>query len=120
MSTPVYPLSPLQVLHRVRAGSAEVNVLPPAPEGRTLRRIWTVIDLEKLCKDGPIHNKTAFLEDMVHDWRVRNDGTLSFYSRVVEIGHEVDVLLDYETVEERRARPVKPRFDPNTGEPISN
>jgi len=120
MSSLVYPLSSLQVLHRIRAGSAVVNELPPAPEGRPLRRIWTVLNLEKLCQDGPIHNKTAFLEDMVHDWRVRPDGTLSFYSRVVEIGHEVDVLLDYETVEERRARTTKPRFDPNTGEPLSS
>lgn len=119
MTMMFYPLSPLQVLHRVRAGSAHVNVLPPAPEGRELRRIWTVIDLEKLCQVGPIHNRTGFLEDFIHDWRVRPDGTLSFYSRVVEIGQEVDVLLDYETIDERRGRTDKPKFDPNTGEPIS-
>ncbi len=119
MSTPTYTHSHLHVTHRIRAGRAHCNVLPPAPEGRKLMRIWTVIDGEKLNLYGPIHNFSAFLEDRFHDWLLNSDGTLRFYSRVVGTDDEVEVVLDYETIAEQTIRRSTPVFDPMTGKRLN-
>jgi len=50
-----------------------------------------------------VHNVSAFMEENLHDYAVRN-GSLRYYSRVTEVDHETRVVLDYETTGERRAR----------------
>lgn len=103
MDTSTNPSLHLHMVHRITAGTRHANSLPEAPEGRPLKRIWTVIDAEKLREMGPIHNVTAFLEDRVHDYRIV-DGKLHYYSRITATGAEVNVVLDYETDAERNAR----------------
>lgn len=78
-----------------------------------IQRIWTLYD-EKLmwdsCKFNPFtgkkvkslddlhlqHHKGVFLEDVVHDWRIRKDNLLDYYSRVVNQGDCVKILIEYE------------------------
>src|SRR5690606_24379407 len=91
------------------------NALPVRQDGRPLVRVWTVMDADLLARIGPVHNKSAFLEDRVHDWVLDSQGFLRFFSRVVETDSEVDVVLDYETIPEMRARQAVVRFDPATG-----
>ena len=93
----------LHVVHTIVAGTEVANDLPDAPEGRELARVWTLIDAPLLRRLGPMHNQSAFLEDRIHDYVVR-DGKLHYYSRVVEKGHSVQIVLDYETTLERTAR----------------
>lgn len=93
----------LHVIHRITAGTRVANPLPHPPENRKLRRVWTLINREKLNEVGPIHNVSAFLEDQIHDYRVVA-GNLHYYSRVAETGKPVDVVLDFETDAEREAR----------------
>jgi len=107
----------LHVIHRIRAGNQHHNPLPEAPAGRKIERVWTVLNEDLLKQMGP-GPKAAFPEDMVHDWMLNNDGTLRFYSRVVEVDTEVNVVLDYETAAESAERRKIPRFHPDTGEPI--
>ena len=52
----------LHVLHTIKTGLKQANDLPPPPEGRELRRIWTVIDTSRLEELGPQHNLTGFLK----------------------------------------------------------
>ena len=91
-------------LTTIMAGTRHANPLPTPPEGRKLERIWTVIDREKLTEFGPVHNVSAFLEDHIHDWRIDRDGQLHYYSRVAEIDQPVEVVFDFETTPEMRAR----------------
>lgn len=105
----------LFVVHRIRAGSRHGNVLPAPPAGKTLQRIWTLIDADKLATLGPVHNASTFLEDHQHDWRLTSAGELVFYSRVVPTDTDVDIVLDYETMAERDFRMKRPARDPGTG-----
>ena len=41
------------------------------------------------------HHKGVFLEDKLHDWNIRNN-KLDYYSRVVEQGSNVKILIEYE------------------------
>jgi hypothetical protein len=113
MTTP----NELHVVHRIMAGNTHRNVLPTPPAGRSLQRIWTLINADLLVEVGPVHNRSAFLEDRNHDWQINPDGTLRFYSRVVETNAPVDIVLDYETTLERDARMKQATgaFDPATG-----
>lgn len=108
----------VHVVHRITAGNHHRNPLPEPPAGRKLERIWTVIDEPLLKQIGP-GRTTAFPEDEHHDWLLNADGTLRFFSRVVEIDQEVNVVLDYQTAPEMEERMKLPRFDPNTGEPTA-
>lgn len=110
----------LHVIHRIRAGTQHANEVPQGPGGRRIARIWTIMDEDLLRQIGLVHNRSAFLEDHIHDWRLDGNGKLHFYSRVVEIGREVDVVLDYETIAERRAREQAEakQFDPMTGQAL--
>ena len=63
-----------------------VTKVPPIPyDGPEPRLLWTLYrdcnpnEKPKLPID-PIHLSGAFLEDRIHDWRVR-DGKLYYYSR---------------------------------------
>lgn len=100
---PAYDPS-LHVLHTIKTGLKQANVLPPPPAGRELRRIWTVIDASRLEELGPQHNLTGFLEEKNHDWSLDEKGQLRFYSRVVETDTSVEVILDYETAAEMNER----------------
>lgn len=94
----------LHVLYTIKTGLKQANDLPPPPEGRELRRIWTVIDTSRLEELGPQHNLTGFLEEKNHDWSIDDKGQLRFYSRVVETNASVEVILDYETAAEMNER----------------
>jgi hypothetical protein len=107
----------VHVIHRITAGNQHRNALPEPPPGRKLERIWTVIDESLLKQIGPGRN-TAFPEDEGHDWLLNPDGTLRFFSRVVEMNQEADVVLDYQTAAEMNERMRLPRFDPQTGQPL--
>lgn len=106
----------LHVRVTVRPGLRTANDLPPPPPGRTLQRIWTVIDGERLEAVGPKHNDTGFIEEKHHDWALDPDGRLRFYSRVVETDRPQEVVLDYETAAEMHERlfgtPPSPRRGP--------
>lgn len=97
------PNAHLHPIATITAGSRHANALPLAPEGRPLVRVWTVIDADKVLELGPVHNVSAFLEDAIHDYQVR-DGQLHYYSRVTPTDAKVEVVLDYETQPERQAR----------------
>ena len=107
----------LHVIHHIRAGNRHHNPLPVPPEGRKLERVWTVLNEDLLKQMGP-GPKAAFPEDAVHDWQINADGSLRFYSRIVEIDTEVNIVLDYETAAEMAERRKIPRFHPDTGEPV--
>ena len=107
----------VHVIHRITAGNHHRNALPEPPPGRKLERVWTVIDESLLKQIGPGRN-TAFPEDEGHDWQLNADGTLRFFSRVVEMNQQADVVLDYQTAAEMNERLQLPRFDPDTGQPL--
>lgn len=111
----------LHIVHKIVAGSAHANELPPAPEGRPLERVWTLLNLEQLDQQGPEHMRSAFLEEYGHDWRIDKNGKLHYFSRQAPKGAEVEVVLDYETDAERKVRleAVAPRFDPMTGKRLA-
>lgn len=100
---PAMFLPELHVLATIRTGSQNANPLPPPPEGRTLQRIWTLINEDLLRARGPIHNQSTFLEEKIHDYQILK-GALHFYSRVVPADADVAIVLDYETLAERDAR----------------
>lgn len=115
MKIPVPPPSAdLREVISIMAGTKHANPLPLPPDGRKVERIWTVIDREKLDAMGPVHNVSAFLEDYVHDYQYQ-DGKLRYYSRVVEVDKPVDIVLDYETADEVRARQGLPPRRPRPG-----
>lgn len=107
----------VHVIHSITAGSHHHNVLPQAPVGRKIERVWTVLN-EDLLKEGGPGQRATFPEDALHDWQLNKDGTLRFYSRIVEVDTEVKIVLDYETAAEMAERRKIPRFHPETGEPI--
>lgn len=76
----------------------DLNPMPDLPPGMVLRAVWTVMDKERLEDEGLIHNLTAFREDNIHDYMVK-DGQIRFYSRVVEPGIPVELAFEYETLE---------------------
>lgn len=43
------------------------------------------------------HHEGVFLEDLIHDWKVRN-GKLDYYSRTVIQGGKVKILIEYENI----------------------
>ena len=111
----------VHVLHRITAGNHHRNTIPEAPTGRMLERIWTVVDEDLLKQIGPSRGpgrNSAFPEDRNHDWVINADGTLRFFSRVVETDQEVVIVLDYQTAAELDERMKIPRFDPDTGKPL--
>lgn len=108
----------LHVIHPIRAGNRHQNPLPVPPEGRKLERVWTVLNEDLLKQMGP-GPRAAFPEDAVHDWQLNPNGSLRFYSRIVEVDTEVNIVLDYETAAEMAERRKIPRFHPDTGEPVS-
>jgi len=75
-------------------------------------RLWTLYDEKTMwdsCKFNPMtgksvetlddiylqHLKGVFLEDHIHDWRIRN-GKLDYYSRIVGQGEKIKILIEYE------------------------
>lgn len=94
----------LHVLFTIQTGLENPTELPEAPDGRQLRRIWTVIDTARLEELGPKHNVTGFMEEKGHDWQLDSEGKLRFYSRMVEKDSQVEVILDYETADEMNER----------------
>lgn len=77
-----------------------------------INKLWTVYSEDMMwssCKFNPQtgepvktlddiylqHHKGVFIEDMFHDWRIRN-GKLDYYSRVVGQGESVKILIEYE------------------------
>ena len=80
-----------------------------------INRIWTVYDEKAMWNSSkfntqtglPVktleditlqHHKGVFLEDHIHDWNIRND-KLDYFSRVVEIGHEIKILIEYDEIQ---------------------
>lgn len=77
-------------------------------------QIWTVLDEETALKHAPynpmtgekvtsiedvvlVHHYGVFLEDQIHDWNFRKNGThLSMYSRAVKLGNPIHILLECE------------------------
>lgn len=109
----------LHVIVKIRSGSSNANPLPPPPEGRELRRVWTLLSRSQLVKDGPVHRSSAFLEDRGHDWRIDADGALHYFSGQAPPNQDVEIVLDYETDEECQLRAqAQLRFDPSTGKPL--
>jgi hypothetical protein len=77
-----------------------------------INHLWTVYSEEMMwdsCKFNPYtgqpvktlddlvlqHHKGVFIEDIIHDWTIRN-GKLDYYSRVVGQGEPVKILIEYE------------------------
>jgi hypothetical protein len=116
MTTPIPSPSPdLREVITITAGTRHANVIPVPPDGRKIERIWTVIDLEKLSAFGPLHNVSAFLEDPIHDYFFDHAGQLHYFSRVAATDAPVDIVLDYETAAEIRARQGLPPRRPRPG-----
>lgn len=114
MDTPFDPA--LHQIHRALVGGH--TALPEPPPGRRLRRVWRVLDIDRLRQDGPVHGRTAFLEDEGHDWKITPSGELRYSTRQAQVGEWLDILLDYSTDMEHLARQARPRFDPMTGRPL--
>lgn len=113
------PNEHLHVIHTLHSGAGNSNSLPTPPEeGRKLVRVWTLINKDLLKQLGPVHNVSAFLEDHIHDWQITRDGGLRYYSRIAETNTDVEVVLDYETHQERRLREaLRAKVDTPTGKP---
>ena len=79
-----------------------------------INRIWTLYDEEIMwnsCKINPQtgepiealedlvlkNHEGVFLEDYIHDWNIKN-GILYYYSRVVEKGESIKILIEYEEI----------------------
>lgn len=79
-----------------------------------INRLWTVYDEEQMWESSKFntqtgelvttledltlqHHKGVFLEDKIHDWDIRN-GKLDYCSRVVEIGAEIKILIEYDNI----------------------
>lgn len=106
----------VHVFHRAQVGAS--TPLPQPPPGCSLQQVWRVLDAEGLRELGPVHNRTAFLEDRGHDWKLTSTGGLRYSTRQAEVGEWLDVLLDYTLPHENVLRTPPPRFDPMTGVPI--
>jgi len=81
-----------------RDTGAMAKRVPPIPyDGPVPDRLWT---LYLHCNENekpelpykPVHHQNAFIEDMVHDWNVRN-GHLRYFSRAME--GECWVLMEF-------------------------
>lgn len=108
----------LHRFHRAQVGGH--TPLPAPPPGRSLRRVWRVLNLSGVEDLGPVHGENAFLEDEGHDWRLTPSGELRYSTRQAEVGEWLDILLDYSTDLECRAARSVPRFDPMTGKPLGD
>lgn len=104
------------VFHRARVGGH--TPLPPPPEGLQLERVWRVLDAERIKHEGLVHNRTAFLEDLGHDWKLTANGELRYSTRQAEVGEWLDIVLDYDSPDVTLRRAPPPRFDPMTGKPV--
>jgi len=79
-----------------------------------INRIWTLYDEEMMWNSYKINPQTGepvetldelilrhlqgvFIEDYIHDWSIKN-GKLNYYSRVVEQGESIKILIEYEEV----------------------
>lgn len=55
------------------------------------------VDKNNLESLKPSHNHGAFFEEYVHDWDIDyKNNFLHYYSRVVEQGENIKILIDYE------------------------
>lgn len=55
------------------------------------------VDKNNLDSLKPSHNHGAFLEEYVHDWDIDlSKNMLHYYSRIVDPGENVKILIDYE------------------------
>ena len=81
-----------------------------------INRLWTIYDEDEMWNHyqynpdnglkvdrnnmdslKPSHNHGVFLEDKVHDWDIDyKNNLLHYYSRVVEQGETIKILIDYE------------------------
>lgn len=73
-----------------------------------IRRLWTIYDEDAILgSDLPLedivlkHNEGVFLEDRTHDWQITKNG-LYFYSRVVETGIRIKILIEYDLIKEQQ------------------
>ena len=79
-----------------------------------INRLWTLYNEEMMwnyCRFNPQtgepvktlddlilrHHEGVFIEDYIHDWSIKN-GRLNYYSRVVEQGESIKILIEYEEV----------------------
>lgn len=56
-----------------------------------------LVDRNNLDTLKPVHNYGVFLEERLHDWYIDlEENMLHYYSRIVEQGHTVKILIEYE------------------------
>lgn len=65
----------------------------PVPEQPI--QVWTLLDEEEFNRIGLVHWRTAFIEDVLHDWSWGN-GILRFYGHSGAPGEKHDLVLVYE------------------------
>ena len=77
-----------EILRGVVNGAAFVSLQ------RCPKKVWTLLDEEKLKRIGVVHWHSAFLEDRMHDWDWK-DGQFRFYGHSGEKGEIHDLLVEY-------------------------
>ena len=71
-------------------------------ENKNIFRLWTIFSMNQFNPNNleleqvpVIHHQGVFLEDINHDWFVKK-GVLHYFSRVVAVGSNVQLLLEFE------------------------
>lgn len=100
----------------VAGGTVDLNEYDIDP--KRIKRIWTVYheptmwnstnfdpQTGKEIKNKTLddlhlkHHEGVFLEDYVHDWNVREEHILHYYTRVFEDGEKTKILIELERSE---------------------
>lgn len=86
--------SPFPKRHEIlRQVLNDIHLLTPVSEKPV--QVWTLMNETLLLEIGLVHNRTAFLEDRVHDWDWTSKG-LRFYGHSGRKGELHDLVIVYE------------------------
>jgi hypothetical protein len=85
------------IMRGVKNTSFQYHPLPQEVHGKTVKRVWFLIDEAKfLANNGvAVHHQNAFLEDKYHDWEQKGD-TLRYYAHSSAPDDVVDIIVYFE------------------------
>lgn len=109
----------LKKIVEIKAGR-NIDLTSLGLQAEEISKIWTVYDEDEMweyCKFNPdtgkeiirddlntlkpFHLHGVFLEEYLHDWNVdKKNNLLHYYSRVVEQGEYIDILVEYRDKED--------------------
>jgi len=82
-------------VRQVTNGSRTPVKLPADIDVSKIQRVYLLLNEKLFNEVGPVHWKSVFIDDRMHDWDVRR-GHLYYYAHSSSRGDVVDIILGLE------------------------